>query len=316
MASGGVMVFPTGNTTNPYLVAAAGKIGTLYLLNPQSMGTPLNQQSNYPCWCAPSFFTGSDGINRIVTSQGLGNVDNESNEGLVRTWQVLMSPSPNLVLDGAAPIASGQDLGFFTTVSSNGTAAGSAIIWAVGRPTGTGANPNAILLYAFAGPPGSSESLTQLYVGIAGSWPNSQGNANIVPVVSDGKVYVASAYVDSSGVTRGQLNIFGPCPASGCTGNPINTSAAPLAGPQAAPHAVSGTVVAVSGKTLTLKTRTGKSATVDASQAMASQHVGLPLRAGVAITAQGSTITGNGALVAQSIYRAKGTSGGLWPPDR
>jgi hypothetical protein len=312
MASGGVMLFPTGNTTYPYLAAAAGKVGTLYLLDPQSMGTPLNQLGNYPCWCAPSFFTGSDGINRIVTSQG----SSVTNQGLVRTWQVQMSPSPNLVLDGAVPILSGQDGGFFTSVSSNGTAAGSAIIWAVGRPTGTGANPNAILLYAFAGPPGSSEALTPLYTGIAGSWPNTQGNANIVPVVSDGKVYVASAYLDSSGATRGQLNIFGPCPTSGCTGNPINTSVAPLAGPQAAPHAVSGTILAASGSTLTLKTRTGKSATVDASQALASWHVGVPLRAGVAVTAQGSTITGNGALVAQSIVRAKGTSGGLWPPDR
>jgi hypothetical protein len=75
-------------------------------------------------------------------------------------------------------------------------------------------------------------------------------------------------------------------------------------------------ILAASSSTLTLKMRTGKTATVDASQAMASQHVGTPLRAGVAVTAQGSTITGNGALVAQSIVRAKGTSGGLWPPDR
>ncbi len=317
MGSGGVLMFPTRNTTHPYLVAAAGKLGRLFLLDPQSMNTgPLDQHDNNSCWCAPSYFVGSDGVNRVVTSQGAVSGDNVSNQGLVRTWQVQLSPSPQLVLEGSSTISSGQDSGFFTTVSSNGTKPGSAIIWAVGRPTGAGANPAAITLYAFAGAANSDKSLTQLYSAVAGAWPSSTGNANIVPVVSDGKVYVASAYTDSSGVTRGQLNIFGICPSTGCTGNPLTGKVAPTAGPQAGQHATSGTVLAVSGNMLTVKTRTGKSATVDASQAIASRHVGTPLRAGVAITAQGSEITGTGALVAQSIVRAKGASGGLWPADR
>jgi hypothetical protein len=312
VGSGGVLVFPTGNTTYPFLAASGGKDGAFYLLNPQSMGTPLDTQYNYPCWCGPSFFVGSDGINRIVTSHSLGKADNQFNEGLVRTWQVQMSPSPNLVLEGSAPIASGGDGGFFTTVSSNGTTPGSAIIWAVGRATGNSPNPTAILLYAFSAAANSNETLNQLYVGIAGSWPTTTANANIVPVVSDGKVYVASAYVDSSGVTRGQLNIFGPCPTTGCPGNPISSPVAVLA----SPHAISGTVLSRSGTTLTLKTRTGKSASVDASQAVANHKVGTPLSEGTPVTAEGSTITGNGALVASVITRAKGTSGGLWPPDR
>jgi hypothetical protein len=307
-------LFPTGDTTHPLLAAAAGKQGTLYLLDPQSLNTaPLDKVQLYPCWCGPSFFMGSDGINRIVTSQG-SNPTNATNRGLVLTWQVQLSPSPHLGLDGVAAIISGQDSGFFTSVSSNGTAAGSAIVWAVGRPTGAGPNPAAIVLYAFAGTANPNKSLTLLYTGIAGSWPNG-GNANIVPVVSNGKVYVASAYLDSSGATRGQLNIFGVCPTSGCTGKPLSSPVAPFAGPQASPHLISGTLLAVNGLTLTLKTRAGKSATVDASQAIANRKVGTPLRTGVSITAEGSTITGTGALVAEAIVRAKG-SGGLWPPDR
>jgi hypothetical protein len=39
-----------------------------------------------------------------------------------------------------------------------------------------------------------------LFQGTAGTWPNTGGNANIVPVVVNGKVYVAS---------NKQLNIFG-----------------------------------------------------------------------------------------------------------
>ena len=34
-------------------------------------------------------------------------------------------------------------------------------------------------------------------------------NANIVPVVANGKVYVASGYLDANNSLRGQLNIFG-----------------------------------------------------------------------------------------------------------
>ena len=57
-----------------------------------------------------------------------------------------------------------------------------------------------LMLYAFAAVP-SSGSLKQLYSGAAGTWPNLGGNANIVPVVANGKVYVA-AYKT--------LMIFGP----------------------------------------------------------------------------------------------------------
>jgi hypothetical protein len=34
--------------------------------------------------------------------------------------------------------------------------------------------------------------MTQLFRGAAGAWPNTGGNANLVPVVANGKVYVAS----------------------------------------------------------------------------------------------------------------------------
>jgi hypothetical protein len=306
LGSGGVLLFPTGDTTYPYLAAAAGKDGRTFLLDPNSMGTPLDTQSSDPCWCGPSYFVGSDGITRIVTSQGQGMA--VGNTGTIRTYQVQLSPSPNLVLEGSATIASGQDGGFFTAVSSDGSTAGSAIIWAVGHPTGTGANPTAITLYAYSATANPDGSLTQLFSGVAGAWPNTGGDANIVPVVANGKVYIASAFLDASSNTRGQLNIFG----SGGTGTPFASSIAPLAGP----HEVSGTILAVSGSTLTLKTRKGKSATVDASQAMANEQIGTPLSAGIPVTVQGSTVAGTGALVATSIVRAKGTSGRLWPPDQ
>src|SRR5208337_1870489 len=147
----------------------------------------------------------------------------------------------------------------------------------VGRPTGASKNPTAVTLYAFdARPSGSPSTFKQLFSATAGSWPNTGGNANLVPVVFDGKVYVASAYLDASGNTRGQLNIFGiagtgtPLASAGAAGAPL---ASAVAAP-ASPYLVSGTLTAVSGSTLTLRTRTGQNTTIDVSQAMQNRRVG------------------------------------------
>ncbi len=283
------------------VLAQSGQLGATHeYVATDKHAPPLDTQQIDACWCGPSFFEGSDGVGRVVTSHG----------STLRTWQVQMSPSPTLAPEATATINSGQDPGFFTSVSSNGTAAGSAIIWAVGRPTGAGADPTAVNLFAFAATPSSgSTTLTQLFSAPAGSWPNTGGNANIVPVVANGKVFVASAYLDGSGNTRGQLNIFG----TGGTGAPISSACA-VARP-ASGHMISGTLIAVNGETLTLQTRTGKPATIDASRALQNERVTGPLKLGTPYTAQGMTFDASGALVATAIARAKPSSG-LWPPDR
>ena len=45
-------------------------------------------------------------------------------------------------------------------------------------------------------------------------------------------------------------------------------------------------------------------------------QLGAPLIVGTPFTAEGSTIEGNGALLADSIVRAKGHTGALWPQDK
>ena len=270
------------------------------LLNRPSMGTPLDTHSGVGnCWCGQSFFTGSDGINRIVTSQGRA----------LSTWQLQLSPAPHLVLEGQATVVTGQDEGFFTTVSSNGLAAGSAIIWAVGRPTNN--NPAFVNLFAYAATV-SGGTYTQLFSSPAGTWPHTGGNANIVPVVANGKVYVAAYKA---------LTIFG---GSGAAALPAlqpaaqpNTATTPSSLQMInSPHIVSGVLSAIDGPTLTLKNRGGKPVKVDDSQAAKNGRIGTPLELGVSLTAQGSIIEANGALEAVSIVRAKGTSGELWPADR
>ena len=64
-----------------------------------------------PCWCGPSYFTGSDGIGRVVTSQG----------NVLDTWRVNTATKNRLTLEGTSTLpASIQDPGFFTSISSNG----------------------------------------------------------------------------------------------------------------------------------------------------------------------------------------------------
>jgi hypothetical protein len=306
LSAGGVLLLPLQPGPVPFLAVAAGKEGTMYLLNRASLGgfTPggpdhvLDKKFIGPCWCGPSYFTGPDGVGRVVSSgSGAG-----SNSAQISVWKVQTSPALALVAEGAAlPIASGQDGGIFTTVSSNGTQAGTGIIWSVGRPLNS--SPATVNLYAFAATP-SGGTLPLLFSSPAGSWGNTGGDANIVPVVANGRVFVAS---------NRQLTIFG------LGGHPLvapSAAAAAAAAPEdthMSPHAITGVLEHADGSVLTLRTRTGTITRVDGSDALLNGQTGV-LVPGNAYTAQG-TYDSTGVLHAQSVWRAK-PSPEIWPPDR
>ena len=225
VSAGGVLLLPPQPGPFPNLAVATAKSGNMYLLNRDNLGgfTPggpdkvLDTKTIGPCWCGPSYFTGSDGIGRVVSS-GCSGCTTTSGATLaqITVWKVQTSPTVAFVQEGAAlPVASGQDGGTFTAVSSNGTMAGTTVIWATGEPVDS--NPAAVNLYAFGAAP-SGGTLPLLYSSRAGSWPNTGANANIVPVVANGKVYVAS---------NKQLTIFG------LGGHSFAASAAAAAGPAA-----------------------------------------------------------------------------------
>ena len=303
LSSGGVLLLPR-QPPFPPLAVTAGKEGMMYLLNRASLGgfTPggpdkvLDTKFIGSCWCGPSYFTGPDGVGRVVSSGGGG-----ANSAQITVWKVQTSPTVALVLEAAAPpVASGQDPGTFTTVSSNGTQAGTAILWAIGRPTDS--NPATVNLYAFTATP-SSGTLPLLFSSPAGSWPNTGGNANLVPVVANGRVYVAS---------NQQLTIFG------LGGHPFVARAAAAAQRAALnthkpPHEITGVLERAHGPTLTLRTRAGKIARVDDSEAVRREQIGV-LVPGNAYTVQG-TYGSIGTLHAQAVDRAK-NSPAIWPPDR
>jgi outer membrane protein assembly factor BamB len=181
LGSGGVILLPDQDGPLPHLAAAAGKDGTLYLLDRDHMGgfAPSGEDKavgKYPigqCFCASSYFVGPDGVNRLVTSGGHNIV----------VWKIATSPTVHLDRDSAShPIVSGQFQGFMTTVSSNGS--DGAVIWAVAHPPNEG-QPT-ITLHAF-----DAANATRLFSEPAGTWPNRDGTANVVPVVANGKVFVA-----------------------------------------------------------------------------------------------------------------------------
>jgi hypothetical protein len=302
--SGGALVLPDQPGPVPHLVVAAGKEGNLFIVNRDTGQMGGFHSPNVPasvaidgCWCGPSYFKGADVVGRVVSSGG----------STVKQWAVKTASTPALALEASSPplAPSGQDPGFFTSISSDGTAANTSIIWAVDRPVG---NDNHLTLYAFDAT-ASANNLKQLWSGEAGSWPNTGGNANIVPTVANGMVYVASYK---------QLRIFGLAPQRGKP--PRTTLVASLAMPAAETAQYTpatgplywGTIRKVDGSLVTLELRNGRTLPVDVSKVLpqATSDFGAIGRA----LAVAGTINPDGVLVATGIWRAKGAP--LWGADR
>ncbi len=183
--SGGVLVLPDQPGSIPHMAVAAGKEGNLFLMNEDNLGGYSSTSNNVlgtvsigACWCGQSYYVDPDGTSRIVSS-GANKVE---------VWKLVTSPKARLLaVTSSAAIASGQLPGFFTSVSSNGNS--NPIIWALSHPVST--KSTGISLYAY-NPDAGGASMAPLFKGSAGSWTAYYGNSNLIPVVANGKVYVAS----------------------------------------------------------------------------------------------------------------------------
>jgi hypothetical protein len=297
LGSGGVMLLPIESSTP--LAAAAGKTGTMFLLNQNSLGgyvpsgpnNDLAEVSIGGCWCGPSYYAVKKTQQRIVASGGNG----------VTLWKVKSKPKVRLTLMGSAGLPTGQDPGFFTTVSSNENGR-KAIIWALARPQSI---PGPMTLVALAAEASSGRSrLATLYQGSAGYWAAQNGNANIVPIVANGKVYIASYQ---------QLEIFGlgGSAATVATGRTIPATA--YRGATKTPNEVTGTLVKARGPEIVLRTRAGKLVRVNAAAALKNER-SEDLIVGRPFDVRG-TYDAAGVMHAAIIIRAK-PSPSTWPPDR
>jgi hypothetical protein len=298
--SGGALVLPDQPGPMPHVVVAAGKEGNLFIMNRDTgkMGGFNSPNKSLSvsideCWCGPSYFEGAGGIGRVVSSGG----------NQVRVWKVNTAASPALSQEGAAAIDAGQDGGFLTSVSSNGTHNDSAIIWAVSHAIGSDSH---LQMYAFNAKPAGG-TLATLWAGEAGSWPNNGGNANIVPMVANGRVYVASYQ---------ELQIFGLFDHEHPHGHPEERRAHPQS-PAASIIPASGplywgTIRKVEGQRVELELRNGSRLTVDVSRVApsASSDTGA---VGHTLAVSG-TMGADRVLVASGLWRIKRHN--PWGPDR
>ncbi len=191
---GGVLVLPDQPGATPHLAVAAGKTGMMFLMNEDNLGgystTKNNVLGTYSiggCWCGQSYFVDpSDGLGRVVSSGG----------GAIEVFKIQTSPKVALKRAASGSGLSGrlQDPGFFLNLKrqSNSDHLGNITV-----PT-TNNKGAPIRLFAFD--PESGTKMTKLFEWTAGNWPNTGGNANLVPVVANGLVFVAS---------NQQLQVFG-----------------------------------------------------------------------------------------------------------
>jgi len=194
--SGGVLVLPHQPGSIPHLAVAAGKDGNMYFMNEDKLGGYSPTQNNVlgtysvgGCWCGQSYYVDPvDGAGRVVSSGGYS----------ARVWKVQTTPTVALTkIATSSAFGGAQSPGFFTTISSNGTA--NPIIWVLTRPVNS-FSPS-IYLYAFYPDGGTKQNtIKKLFGKAAGTWPNLGGNSNLIPVVANGQVFVA---------TYKKLQIFG-----------------------------------------------------------------------------------------------------------
>ncbi len=268
VGSGGLMLLPDQSGPVPHLAIAGGKDDRAFLMNRDNMGgyTPngpdnvLQTVNMGSCWCGPSYYVGSDGVVHIITGGGNG----------VTSWKLLTSPALQLVQEGSTGQSAVNGLpdngGVLPVVSSNGMTAGSAIVWFVQRPAASSdVNPGTPLtLRAY-----SATNLSHPLVSIlGGTWTHADNsNANLVPTVAKGRVYVASnmqlriyglgahpagAMLDS--ITPSQPEAIA-CPASIAPAAAVS-GASPV-------HQLYGTVCQANGRELKLALRSGRAVSID-----------------------------------------------------
>jgi hypothetical protein len=330
LSSGGTLVLPT-QSGKIHLAIAGGKDGRAFLVDRDNMGG--FNGSGGPdrvvqtifmgaCFCGPAYFIGADGAAHILTGGGPGRNGGGSGGG-VTSWKLQTTPAVKLIMEthtGLNPVRGLPDYGgVVPVISSNGTTPDTGIVWFVQKPLISSDNDPGTLvtLRAFS----ASDLTQQLWFAPAGTWKHADdSNANIVPTVANGKVYVAS---------NKQLQIFGllhkgdkeaqlpaalvpstpdriVCPAGVAPAAAVEDLGAPM-------HEFYGTICQVSSTEMRLALRSGHAVSIDITEAVAQQRT-VVLTPGRTVRVA-ATIDGNGVAHAQQVSRGPRISPRT-PPDR
>jgi hypothetical protein len=195
--SGGVMVIPP-QSNGPQFAVSQGKDGRLFLHNLAANlggfvanGPDVPSSVNAgPCWCGPATYVGSDGKQRVVSTGGTQ----------AQTWFVPGTATGTLAAEASSPelpSLDGQDPGFMATVSSNGTAAGSAVIWGLSRSSN-----GLIFLQALSGTAGGGATSVYDKAGNAWSFGTATAGGGTQILINGAPAFGAYGYdivIDSTG---------------------------------------------------------------------------------------------------------------------
>lgn len=295
VGSGGMMLLPDQSGSTPHLAISGGKDGRAFFMNRDNLGgftfggpdNVLQEVSEGGCWCGPAYFVGADGNPYVITGGGNG----------LTSWQVQLTGTPQLVQQSTTGSGFINGLpdngGSIPVISSNGTTAGTAIAWFVQKPqTSSDNDPGTpVTLHAFD----ASNLSKQLFSAQAGTFTHAvNSNANIVPTVANGKVYIAS---------NKQLNIFGLLPPAGSTERAALPKGIAFSEPEvvtcppaepiqsaisagATVHQLFGSVCKVEGSTMQLALRSHRSVSIDIAHATTGpRHVTLTLGRNIKVKA-------------------------------
>lgn len=323
LGSAGMILIPAQTGSIPNLAVGGSKDGRAFLLNRDNLGgyteggpdNVVQTVEQGACWCGPAYFVGSDGSPHVLTGGGNGVTD----------WLLQTSPSVQLIEGSSTGPGAADGLpeygGAIPVVSSNGTTPGTAIVWFIQKPqTSSDNDPGTpVTLMAY-----DATNLQNQLVSIqAGTWTHAvNSNANIVPTVANGKVYVAS---------NKQVQVFGLLPPPGSAARkalprpatpskpdvvtcaPSETPLAAVGAATSSTHQFYGRVCRASGSEVQLSLRSGRSITIDISQGFGQLRARpLPPGRGVRVDA---TIDGKGVAHASRIVRLHSLSP-LTPADR
>ena len=198
--SGAPVLLPNqfGTAADPHLLVQTGKEGYVYLLDAQNLGGvsagdagALAQQGpDGGAWATPGVWPGNGGYIYVPTSDGgtmsLGN----STQGDFNVFQVTKpssaSPAFQLPLVAKGP----QPVGFGTSspiVTSNGTTAGSAVVWIVQLQNGGG---NEAELQAYDAVPSAGTSAIPGQLKLINQWPVHDAVKFAPPGIGDNRLFV------------------------------------------------------------------------------------------------------------------------------
>jgi hypothetical protein len=194
LGAGGVLLLPDEPGSFPHILVEAGKEGRIYVVNRDQMTTNNSH-----------FCSGCTNDPEIIEESGSSTVGSNPNamfnigafwNNTLYFWgasDVLKSiPIANGVPDFTHITGSTPSIGFpgaGISASSNGTTAGSAIVWAI--DSSHLAPPGPAVLYAYD----ATNILTMLYSSAQNATRDAAGNAVkfTVPTVANGKVYVGTS---------------------------------------------------------------------------------------------------------------------------